>query len=122
MNEELTNRSCGTKLIIDRKTWWMGKNYGNSRLLRDDGYKCCLGFYALQQGCKETEILNVLSPAYVLVRLRHKFKALLTDDGFGLTDLCGELIYLNDEPHVENREEKLTEKFKEMGVEVEFIN
>lgn len=37
-----------SKCVIDRNTWYRGHGSLDSRLLRYDGQKCCVGFYAEQ--------------------------------------------------------------------------
>lgn len=45
-------------LIIDRRTWYRGNGLANSRLLRRDGFRCCLGFYAAACGLPDELLLN----------------------------------------------------------------
>lgn len=55
-----------TDLTISRSRWWNGRGSNNSRLElkpdrcndHTDGYRCCLGFYALQCGYKQGQLID----------------------------------------------------------------
>ena len=36
------------KFTVDRKTWFRGQSSSDSKLLREDGQRCCIGFVAQQ--------------------------------------------------------------------------
>jgi len=46
------------KFIVERKTWFRGKGAEESRLLRNDGTRCCIGFVGKQCGVTDEEMLN----------------------------------------------------------------
>ena len=52
-------------LKIDRRTWLRGEGPTDSALLRSDGEKCCLGFYALACGLAPENILTLKTPSEV---------------------------------------------------------
>lgn len=73
---------------------------------------CCLGFYALACGANREEIMNVPD-------LWH-FDFIRVDDGAG-EDM---LMEINDDPAIsdDKREEKLTQKFQQHGIKVNFVD
>lgn len=52
---------------------------GQTALLNDEGYMCCLGQFSAQQGIKKKLLLNVTSPAYI--RVPYLIKNFLLDNG-----------------------------------------
>lgn len=120
------------KLIIDRKKWNGGAEPSVSKLLTDDGRMCCLGFYCLAVGKTEDEILGRTMPNMLMNK---KGLELLLDKSGASNDLVLKLSHVNDmdvnvyegiEPTfnwtLSQREAKITKLFKQMDVEVEFIN
>ena len=117
---------------IDRKTWLHGEGSKASYLLRkEDGKKCCLGFFCNALGISDDIILNKKSPDGVGTAKIHPFfnnkydtfKSLILNN----VDTFKSLILNNDEEDEtdfvdESREHRITRLFDEMGVKVEFIN
>jgi len=120
------------KLIIDRSKWRTGGNSssenmtgkGDTLLLNPQGFMCCLGFEALRRGKEPDEILNCAEPHDVGAI---PFLSLPDEDGeeYGYSDTAftSQAIRINDDDNItpEEREQKITTKFKEINVEVEFI-
>ena len=52
-------------LVIDRTKWYRGQGDKESRLLRQDGSMCCLGFDALACGLEPDAIVNRSFPDHV---------------------------------------------------------
>jgi hypothetical protein len=113
------------KLTIDRNTWLRGEGSVVSRLLRkDDGKKCCLGFYMNACGVSDSKIEDVRLPSELddipseaawLVEKNIKNLGMASPIAFNL------MLY-NDAFSQFGREEEITKIFKEAGVEVEFVN
>lgn len=101
-------------LTIKRPRWI--RNNDKSMLLRpSDNKMCCLGFYALACGHLEEEIIGVIAP-----------RCVRDWRGYGRGD---ELIYdnlmdANDLPDFsdDDREQKIVELFKQIDVNVTFVN
>lgn len=114
------------KLIIDRKRWLRGEGPGPSRLLREEDNKmCCLGFYSLAKGATEAQIYGLRVPNQSKELCKLMPELIRTDNGTVLSsDNTLELMVYNDcRIHAEvTRESKIKEHFKNIGVEVEFIN
>lgn len=123
------------KLTIDRTEWYRGQGTAASMLRDYDGMKCCLGFLAEACGYKPEEILCVRTPAYLankVGQLNGPIKELTMGyfpgiaGSWGDTALCSELMTTNDKIHISGgdagREQIITDRLKEIGVEVEFIN
>jgi hypothetical protein len=107
------------KFIVDRKTWYRGKGIKDSRLLREDGKMCCIGFVGKQCGVPDTDLLGIgnvtvglqghgLFPAWVRntltsISIRNAYS---TNDSEDLTD--------------SEREAQLKEIFLREGDEIEF--
>ena len=45
------------KFTINRRTWYRGQGADHSALLKQDGTRCCVGFYARALGLKKADIL-----------------------------------------------------------------
>lgn len=116
---------------IDESKWRAGDvgefqiGEGETCLLNDESYMCCLGQICLQLGCSEKDIKNVATPGAV--------KALQKDI---LTEICGSTLYgqvnnnlsieameINDNFKIETdkRKERLIELFKIHGHSLKFI-
>lgn len=112
------------KLIIVRDKWYRGNSY-NSSLLRADGKMCCLGFYAKKCGYAEEEIFTKTSPhdlAYHGQTIKEGLEKLL-DTRNSNNEICDQLIDINDS-HITSeqvREQIVSDLFKQIDVEVEFV-
>ncbi len=139
-----------TSLTIDRLKWARGKNNGVSALLNPDGNMCCLGFAALQiTGLTEEQIAGygqyeeLTDETDFLIEHGTPFcEPFDGEDDWGPTiadtKFHNQAVEINDfvlgttcinygnrnvymETEAE-REEQLTELFKENGIDVTFIN
>jgi hypothetical protein len=124
------------KLVIDRRRWIHGEGGDSSRLLRlDDKKMCCLGFLSLACGASENDIGDFSEPNEMDIRPTHEVfqKLLLQLEGedcdhkytyYNPSTIAIDMMVTNDSKALSEseREEKLTGYFKEIGVEVEFIN
>lgn len=119
------------KAIIDRKTWLRGDK--DSFLLRKrDGKMCCLGQLSLQCGLTQDDIIHkgFLSKLSEMDKiLKHPILSQLVKEDRYCTKYLGstiarELMNVNDNVGIcdDQRETKLIELFKEIDVEIEFIN
>lgn len=115
------------KLTIDRSKWLRGEGGDASKLLRSsDGKMCCLGFYALAKGATESQIrdTNTIAGVHGLAKLmpemcRYEKMASSTND----SAVAADLMWKNDCLLTDSeREANIVSIFKEVGVEVEFIN
>lgn len=109
------------KFQVNRSAWYRGKGALDSRLLRTDGQKCCLGFFARACGIPELSLIDVSSPRNVKGKHPKDFLFLL--NGIPDSPICGEMMRTNDDQMDDkNRESKLTDLFKAAGHTVEFID
>ncbi len=124
-----------TKLVIDRQRWLRGEGSGDSCLRRErDGKMCCLGFYCIEAGFTEEDITEKSTPVAIAgfdadMRRLAMIDPLLRNYEDEIvepsdSELCEELTVINDqqESGETEREARISEKFAEMGVTVEFIN
>lgn len=116
---------------IDRAKWRSGSEgqysngKGESCLLNEDGYRCCLGFAAQQLGgLSDKDLLNKLMPVYLM---REIPRLTVRDDGSGFlpysnTEFSKEAANINDSSWIirEQRERSLTQLFAEAGIELTF--
>ena len=126
------------KLTIDRTKWLRGESGMDSYLLHPQrGLMCCLGFYCVAKGIPESEFLQVGSPASVCRISEGVFFNNLEDlvdfethDGddhqkYENNRICNKLMLANDHDWVmdsKEREEELTNLFKKIDVDVEFVD
>jgi hypothetical protein len=127
------------KLTIDRKKWLRGEGSATSLLLRrGDGKMCCLGFYGLACGLKETDILGISNPNYLIAGFAsvesHNRWVKAKKGGAWLFDQtnpslwsndCKMLMTINDAlPRClsqKEREQKIKNIFAKHNVQVKFI-
>lgn len=121
-------------IVIDRAKWRCGgesgwtpyqHGLGDTALLNDEGYMCCLGF-ACRQLAPYADVLRIGEPADVdpdecgaLV----PFLLCAENDGFASTVLTRAAMKANDEPsstHLE-REWRVAEAFHKGGLGVSFV-
>jgi|SRR5688572_23917735 len=122
------------KVTIDRQKWLRGTGSAVSYLYRPDDQKmCCLGFFALQCGYsiesieKKSTPMDVVNPGLdVLGDFGGVVDRVGPEDGttYVNSGVAGELMRTNDQPFTPppQREREITELFRSIGVEVEFIN
>ena len=124
------------KVTIDRSKWRTGSfgefasGRGNTSLLNDEGFMCCLGFCSLAVGVTESEILYQPSPQSLCNRKEKIINGLdsfvsQADDYLGYTFrstyLGNEAMKINDSnlPR-EVKEKRLLELFKNSEFDIEF--
>jgi hypothetical protein len=103
--------------VVKRSEWYRGK-FG-SRLLRPDGFKCCVGFCMLALGFSEDAIRHIPTAGSIDSALADELeRKILTGAGMG------HIYAINDNPNISNEEREgfLTEAFKDIGITVTFIN
>lgn len=119
------------KLTIDRNTWLRGTGSANSYLLRkSDGRKCCLGFLACSLGASQDQIENIAAPNFTNYKLNWPHGLVTsTQDYIGVDNypnnyIGNVLMLINDNDKISDleRETQLINIFKQIGIEVEFIN
>lgn len=126
------------RFVVDRRTWYRGRGDFGSRLLRDDGCRCCLGFECQSRGIADQYLLDCELPEGVLETWRFQVpkeqpvrntlenlftEAGLVDDG-QTTDIVIRITAVNDDKDYSesDRENRLTELFAERGIEIVFEN
>ncbi len=109
------------EFTIDRRKWYRGKGYYESKLVKANGHKCCLGFYGKALGAKG--MLNQKAPSLLDDAEKSKFFGLISGEGTN-NKRCLKLMLANDNRHISNtaRERIITKEFKQIGVKVKFIN
>lgn len=124
------------QLIIDRSKWRTGgegyrhTGIGDTQLLNDDGYMCCLGFYCLQAGIPSEDILGVGEPDDIdgVRDFYNKFEdmeLLLVDmepyeNLMNKTKFTIAAISINDKETItpDEREQMIKDHFGSVGIEV----
>ena len=109
---------------IDRNTWYRGQGDRESRLRRDDGQQCCVGFFANQVcGVDPDRLVGVPSLGTLVENpFNGNDDALEYENTFA--DRFETLYQLNDNAGISNseREYGIALEFNEMGVTVTFTN
>lgn len=116
------------KFTVKRSRWYRGQGGVTSRLRQSDGTMCCLGFLGETCGISESAMLNKLMPEDVASYADRKkwppgLIAVEVDGTRWRTDAANEMSMTNDSRALgdDEREAKLTELFKGLGIEVEFV-
>ncbi len=107
-----------TKFVVNRSRWLRGEGFERSFLLRQsDSKMCCFGFLAMACGYTENEIKSVREPCSV--KNTDLFPLLIHENENGEVD---SLMDINDDADSTNeqREQELTELFKELNIEIVF--
>jgi len=116
-----------TQTIIERSKWYRGKGGAESRLLREDGTMCCLGFDCIRRGIPEGELFIAPSPKSLLRSVYDPaLEGLVKPAPSGLpmsTDVVVEIIGINDMTLIseETREARLKELFEKLDTEIIFV-
>ena len=113
------------KLIIDRKIWFRGTT---SRLLAEDGRRCCVGIYCAALGVPDEAIRNgrtvdELDKQEDVDSIK-RLAPWLSGVDIGGNYLNAEKLYLtNDAANISERkrEQLISRTFADNGVEVEFV-
>lgn len=114
------------KFTVKRSEWLHGEGAMKSYLVRQVDYKkCCLGFLGEACGLNPGQMVGVKAPSSdALFEMRPKFPTLLFDDDDARCEsIVGqELMETNDSRNLSDseRESKLTDLFKKIGIEVIF--
>ena len=119
-------------MVIERSKWLRGDENTPSMLLSPkSGRMCCLGFYALVCGYKREDIKGRTTPSDLgnpsmfpstIVIERQDKDVLLSSHKNSAK--CDKLMEVNDAPELpeRQREQQLTTLFKEINVNVMFID
>lgn len=114
------------KYIVDRQTWYRGKGSTYSKLLRDDGLRCCIGHVGKQCGYADAELLRKATVSSIDVQIRFPewmiiFPGSSSDSPRTPIEEC---YVINDDIIIteEERESRLKALFEANGDEIEFIN
>ncbi len=119
---------------IDCNTWRCGDNgmnklgEGNTILLNDEGYMCCLGQVALQLDVHEADLLGKGEPEQLHIDIELLTVINNSDEEKGSiianSELSSEAMRINDstESTVSQKMKELKELFNDKGYDLEFIN
>lgn len=109
------------KFRINRKEWLRGEPE-NSCLLREDGMKCCLGFYSLARGINKKYIESIAEPCDLIRKDDKMMLPELVSKAYTNNQIVNILIRVNDSEKLADKvkEEKIKHQFNKLGVEVEF--
>lgn len=122
------------EFTIDRSKWRCGGDHskqigeGNTRLLNEEGYMCCLGQCALQVGIPKDDIFNWGEPLEILNIIEENPFVILIEGAFTTRQLNTELskraMAINDDVELNQteREAGLQRIFQEYGHTINFIN
>jgi hypothetical protein len=105
------------KFIVDRKTWYRGKGGKNSKLLLEDGTRCCIGFVGQHCGMPDEYLLG---QGGVYDVPDDRWPKWMKNYNGPIT----EAYSVNDDATISDaeRESKLQEIFRANGDEIEFVN
>jgi len=108
------------KVVIERAKWVRGGKNGWSSLLNDKGCMCCLGFVAKAHGYEDKHLLGA---GFTPRDGKTRWSGALSWLG-GIGGECAEIAGINDVTGQDEdavRERKLTARFAEHGIELEFV-
>lgn len=113
------------KFTVKRSEWYRGQGSLESKLLRKDGKRCCIGFVGQQCGVADSSMLDISSVALLSEEARNLFPKWLANavsDG-----PIGDAYETNDDNEHELwddevRETRLATIFKANGDEIEFVD
>lgn len=125
------------EFVVDRSKWRCGGHQSNPHshgpgmtyLQNSYGYRCCLGFCALQCGLTEKEIYHVDFPGRLRVSFKdHPRLTAFVNTKMSITKypnsrLSEKALGINDAGRLtdEKREKQLTELFAEYGHTIRFV-
>ncbi len=129
----MTEQKREPKIVIDRSKWRCGRVFmtqshgkGETKLLNDEGYKCCLGFACEQVGgFSEDDIRSIASPSHLADKLKIKSIPYFADRGTAISlnsELSINAMRVNDNVHYSHheREDELVKLFDENGIKLSF--
>lgn len=104
--------------VVKRSTWFRGKGHVVSALLRSDNKMCCVGFLCIAAGATSSQILNKKCISRHIGLDMEYF----TESSGASSNIALKIYEINDNMDLtdEQREEKLTELFKSIGIEIKF--
>lgn len=107
---------------VKRSEWYRGKGYEESKLLREDGKRCCIGFVGQQCGFTDERLLGISTVA----RSRYNGDSSAWP-AWMLKEFSGEIqeaYTVNDRESITDgeREAQLKEIFKRNGYEIVFVD
>lgn len=114
--------------VIDRSKWRCGgdkrphaRGVGDTELLNEEGFMCCLGQVSQQLGCSERDLLGMTEPASA--QQPKKLAGVLLDEGGFQNSLTYKAISINDCPSytTKKRESELKKAFKSFGFHLRFF-
>lgn len=115
------------KFTVDRSKWRFGggKHFdtkGETQLLNNRGYMCCLGFCMKQLGLDDNLIRDKAAPANVMLK-HNDFVSCGPYGTIKNSSLSMEAMRINDNDNISGpeRERRLIELFSEHGHEIEFV-
>jgi hypothetical protein len=129
------------KFIIDRSIWRTGDKpkkgncvytgEGETKLLNQQGFMCCLGMVCEQMGVPRNHLLDVSEPEDILTYSSVEtisgflvYKPDVREEEYSNTVFACDAMNINDDVNItsEERETKLKEHFATKEIEIEFIN
>jgi transcription elongation factor Elf1 len=127
-------KSKKIEVVINRATWRTGGNSnkrtgkGDTRLLNDEGYMCCLGFISScylktkKKNSKKT-ILNAYEPQCLNCLIPELNNKMDEYDQFFDTQLSDRAMKINDDIKLkpETKEKKIKELFKNSMYKLKFV-
>jgi hypothetical protein len=111
---------------VDRSKWWRGKGGEGSQLLRQDGHRCCVGFYLNSLGVPDELLLS--ANYFPRARSVDEICRVLPDSAKWLQESRdrdrGGVYMVNDLALIDDpeRERLLSEMFASRGIDVTFID
>jgi hypothetical protein len=120
-------------VTVKRKGWRRGKGGYTSKLRREDGLMCCLGFACRAAHISAKNIAGIADPAELVnrrVRFPTSLSGLIVPPHAGhphfadITPVCDELIRTNDDEDITDRkrEQKLARLGKKAGIAFTFVD
>lgn len=120
------------KLVLDYKIWRSGGSgshkvgRGNTLLLNNEGYQCCLGQFAKQFGCTNSEIYGRSCPSWIrkIELLNREIENYDCNSVISTTEFSDRAITINDSHSTSPWEKgrQLQALCKEEGYELELVN
>lgn len=97
---------------------------GPTQMLNAQGFMCCLGQFAIQDGFSKEEILNKNSPAFLKKSYKFFIEDATPEFGFSNNSLSEALMTLNDDPLTTWRQKifEMHALLKEHGIKLIVIN
>lgn len=121
------------KFTIDRSRWVSGVPHwglhsenttgmGETSLLNEHGFMCCLGFVCRQLGLHSTDIYERGAPDFLILEAQDPLVPILLDDKGNPSRLTALAMNINDDNGLTpaEREQQLIALFKEHGHEITF--